>query len=202
MKEITVLGIETSCDETAAAVYQTNKGLLSSYLYSQMDLQKDFGGVVPEIASRSHLDKIDLIVKKALEDAKIDLGQIDTIAVTTKPGLPGSLLIGLNFAKSIAWAKKIPIIGVSHLDGHAFSSFIENQVPFPHICLTASGGHTNIYVIEDFGKYKILAQTVDDAAGECMDKVAKFMGLGYPGGPIIEKLATEEKFIDHFNYPL
>lgn len=196
-----ILGIETSCDESAAAVYNTEKGVLSSELYSQIELQKEFGGVIPELASRSHLDKIDLMVKKALESAKISLQDLNAIAVTTRPGLPGSLLIGLNFAKSLAYSLNIPLIGVNHLDGHAFSSFLENNVPFPHICLTASGGHTNIYLMEDFGKYKILGQTADDAAGECMDKVAKFMGYPYPGGPIIERLAREEGFVDHYKFP-
>lgn len=196
-----ILGIETSCDESAAAVYNTEKGVLSSELYSQIELQKEFGGVIPELASRSHLDKIDLMVKKALESAKISLQDLNAIAVTTRPGLPGSLLIGLNFAKSLAYSLNIPLIGINHLDGHAFSSFLENNVPFPHICLTASGGHTNIYLMEDFGKYKILGQTADDAAGECMDKVAKFMGYPYPGGPIIEKLAREEGFLDHYKFP-
>jgi N6-L-threonylcarbamoyladenine synthase len=199
--KMNILGIETSCDESAAAIYNTDKGVLSSELYSQIEIQKEFGGVIPEVASRSHLDKIDAMVKKALEVAKISLQEIDAVAVTTKPGLPGSLLIGLNFAKSLAYSLKIPLIGVNHLDGHAFSSFLENTVPFPHVCLTASGGHTNIYLMEDFGKYQILGTTADDAAGECMDKVAKFMGYPYPGGPVIEKLAREEGFVDYYKFP-
>lgn len=201
MKKITVLGIETSCDETAASVYKTDEGVLSSVLFSQIDLQKEYGGVVPEVASRSHLEKINLIVQKALDDAKCTLDDIDTIAITTKPGLPGSLLIGLCFAKTIAWAKNKIIIGINHLEGHAFSSFLENNVPFPHLCLTASGGHTNLYLINGFGDYQFLGQTLDDAAGEAFDKIAKLINLPYPGGPEIEKLAAAANFQDFFKYP-
>lgn len=201
MKIITVLGIETSCDETAASVYKTDEGVLSSVLFSQIDLQKEYGGVVPEVASRSHLEKINLIIKKALDDANCTIDDIDTIAITTKPGLPGSLLIGLCFAKTIAWAKDKKIIGINHLEGHAFSSFLENNVPFPHLCLTASGGHTNLYLINGFGDYQFLGQTLDDAAGEAFDKIAKLINLPYPGGPEIEKLATAANFQDFFKYP-
>ncbi len=201
MKEYNILGIETSCDETAASVYNTKDGVLSNILFSQIDLQKEYGGVVPEIASRSHLEKIGSIVKKALKTANKSLEEIDVIGVTTKPGLPGSLLIGLCFAKSLAYASKKKLIGVNHLEGHAFSSFLENKVPFPHLCLTASGGHTNLYLIHDFGKYEILGQTLDDAAGEAFDKIAKFIDLPYPGGPEIEKLAAQANFVDYFNYP-
>ncbi len=201
MKELNILGIESSCDETAAAVYSSKRGILSNELFSQIELQKNFGGVVPEIASRSHLEKISFIVQRALDKANLKLEDIDVFAVTTKPGLAGSLLIGLCFAKTVAWATKKKIIGVNHLEGHAFSSFLEYNVPFPHICLTASGGHTSIYLIEDFGKYQVLGQTLDDAAGEAFDKIAKFIDLPYPGGPVIEKLAKDVDFIDFFNYP-
>lgn len=199
--EINVLAIETSCDETAAAVYSTKNGILSNVIFSQVDLQKEFGGVVPEIASRSHLEKITPIVKEALRKSNISIENIDVIAVTTKPGLPGSLLIGVCFAKALAWATNKKIIGVNHLEGHAFSSFLEHKVPFPHLCLTASGGHTNLYLIHDYGKYEVLGQTLDDAAGEAFDKIAKFINLGYPGGPIIEKMANEVNFEDYFHYP-
>jgi N6-L-threonylcarbamoyladenine synthase len=199
--ELHILAIETSCDETAASVYSTQQGVLSNVVFSQIDLQKEFGGVMPEIASRSHLEKITPIVKKALSDAHLNLDNIHAIAVTTKPGLAGSLLIGLCFAKALAYSRNIKLIGVNHLDGHAFSSFLENKVPFPHICLTASGGHTNLYLINDFGKYEILGQTLDDAAGEAFDKISKFINLGYPGGPIIEKLAAQVNFEDFFKYP-
>lgn len=196
-----ILGIETSCDETAAAVYNQEKGLLSSALFSQIELHKHFGGVIPEVASRSQLEKINYIVQKALDDAQLDLSRIDAIAVTNKPGLPGSLLVGVCFAKAVAWAHSIPIIGINHLEGHAFSSFLEHTVPFPHLCLTASGGHTSLYLVEDFGSYKVLGETQDDAAGEAFDKIAKLLELGYPGGPIIEQLATEINFEDYYKYP-
>lgn len=196
-----ILGIETSCDETAAAVYEVGKGILSSELYSQIELHQKFGGVVPEIASRSQLEKITPIVEHALNKAQVNLESIDVIAVTNRPGLPGSLLVGVCFAKALAWSMEIPIIGINHLEGHAFSSFLEHKVPFPHLCLTASGGHTSLYLINDFGNYEILGQTIDDAAGEAFDKVAKLLDLPYPGGPIIEKLAAQVDFKDFFNYP-
>lgn len=196
-----VLGIETSCDETAAAVYSLEKGLLSQELYSQIALHETYGGVVPELASRAHLEKIHLIVQRAFDKANVSLTEIDTIAVTTKPGLPGSLLIGLCFAKSLAYARNKKIIGVDHLEGHALSPLVEHNVPFPHLALTASGGHTNIMLIKDFGVYDLLGTTLDDAAGEAFDKVAKLLGLPYPGGPVIEKLAAEVNFIDFYQYP-
>ncbi|MFZ5953712.1 MAG: tRNA (adenosine(37)-N6)-threonylcarbamoyltransferase complex transferase subunit TsaD [Candidatus Dependentiae bacterium] len=195
------LGIETSCDETAAAVYDAQRGILSNVLFSQIALHQNYGGVVPEIASRAHLEKINTIVAHALEQAKITLDDIDVIAVTNKPGLPGSLLIGVCFAKALAWSKQKKLIGVNHLEGHAFSAFLEHNIPFPHVCLTASGGHTSLYLVEDFGKYQIIGQTADDAAGEAFDKVAKLLGLGYPGGPIIEQRAAQAHFEDYFSYP-
>lgn len=195
------LGIETSCDETAAAVYDSEQGLLSSALYSQIELHKNFGGVVPELASRSQLEKINPIVSEALTRAHITLDDVDVIAVTNKPGLPGSLLVGICFAKSLAWAKNKKLIGVNHLEGHAFSTGIEHNVPFPYICLTASGGHTSLYLMKNFGNYEILGETQDDAAGEAFDKIAKLMNLPYPGGPVIEKLAREVNFQDFYKYP-
>ena len=204
----TTLGIETSCDETAAAVYHSNKGLLSSVLYSQVELHKNFGGVVPELASRSQLEKINSIVTAALQDAQLTLDDVDVIAVTNRPGLPGSLLVGVCFAKAIAWARPTgqrgsskKLIGINHLEGHAFSAAIEHTIPFPYLCLTASGGHTSIYLIKDFGDYEVLGQTQDDAAGEAFDKIAKLMHLPYPGGPVIEKLAREVDFQDFYRYP-
>ncbi len=197
----TVLGIESSCDETAAAVYQTSSGILSNELFSQSELHKNYGGVVPEIASRSHIEKINSIVEAALQKAKISLKEIDAIAVTNKPGLPGSLLTGVCFAKALAYAQNKKIIGVNHLEGHAFSASIENNVPFPHLCITASGGHTSLYLIKDYGDYEVLGVTLDDAAGEAFDKIAKMIGLPYPGGPVIEQLAREVNFVDFFNYP-
>ena len=196
-----ILGIESSCDETAAAVYNSESGILSSELFSQIDLQKDFGGVVPEVASRYHLKKINNIITLALNKASLNLDNINAIAVTSKPGLPGSLLVGLTFAKALAWAKDKKIIGVNHLEGHVFSSFIEHTPPFPHICLTVSGGHSSLYIVKDFGVYESIGETLDDAAGEAFDKISKFINLGYPGGPIIEKLAQKQNFQDFFKYP-
>ncbi len=200
-QSIITLGIETSCDETAAAIYHSSKGLLSSALYSQIDLHKNFGGVVPELASRSQLEKIHTIVTQALSDADMLLNNIDVIAVTNRPGLPGSLLVGVCFAKALAWAQNKKLIGVNHLEGHAFSASIEYDVPFPHLCLTASGGHTSLYLVRNFGDYEILGQTQDDAAGEAFDKIAKLMNLPYPGGPVIEQLAREVQFQDFYHYP-
>ena len=200
-KKFTVLGIETSCDETAAAVYDTERGMLSNAIYSQIDLHKNFGGVVPELASRSQIEKINPVVQQAFDQAQITIDNVDVVAVTNKPGLPGSLLVGLCFAKSIAWAKNKNIIGVNHLEGHAYSAMIEHDIPFPHLCLTASGGHTSLYLIKNFGDYEVLGETLDDAAGEAFDKIARLMNLPYPGGPVIEKLAQEVDFKDYFNYP-
>jgi N6-L-threonylcarbamoyladenine synthase len=201
MASLTILGIETSCDETASAVYNKERGIISNELFSQIELHKKFGGVVPEIASRSHLEKIGIIVKKALDEAHCSLNEIDVIAVTNRPGLPGSLLVGLCFAKAIAWTKQKKLIGINHLEAHIFSPFLEYNIPFPYLCLTASGGHTSLYVVTDFGKFQLVAQTLDDAAGEAFDKVAKLINLPYPGGPILEKLAQLVNFEDFFSYP-
>ncbi|MFT6765899.1 MAG: N6-L-threonylcarbamoyladenine synthase [Alteromonas naphthalenivorans] len=197
----TVLGIESSCDEVAAAVYTTDKKLLSSTLFSQIEMHKKYGGVVPEIASREHIKKINSITQKALDEAGITLDDVDVIAVTSKPGLPGSLLIGTCFAKALAVSKNKKIIAINHLEGHAFSANIEHDIPFPFLCMTASGGHTNMYRVTDFGKYEVLGTTLDDAAGEAFDKISKLLRLGYPGGPIIEKLARESGFKDFYKYP-
>jgi len=200
-KSLITLGIETSCDETGAAVYDSEHGIRSNALFSQTDLHKLFGGVIPELASRSQLEKITPIIKAGLADAGISLEDIDVIAVTNRPGLPGSLLVGLCFAKSIAYATQKKLIGINHLEGHAFSAFLEYDIPFPHLCITASGGHTSLYLIKGFGDYNTLGSTRDDAAGEAFDKIAKLLELPYPGGPIIEKLAREVNFKDFFNYP-
>ncbi len=196
-----ILGIETSCDETAAAIYTTKNGVLSNELYSQIMLHATYGGVVPEIASRSHLEKIGPIITAALNKAQIHLDEVTAVAVTHKPGLPGSLLVGLSFAKGIAWPLEKKLIGINHLEGHIFSACIENDVPFPFACITASGGHTALYLVEDYGRYTLLGQTLDDAAGEAFDKIAKLIHLPYPGGPIIENLAQEVDFEDFFRYP-
>lgn len=199
MKEL-ILGIETSCDETAVAVYDPEKGMLSNHLYSQIAMHKEYGGVVPELASRAHIEKINIITSIALEKAQVTLDDITTIAVTSKPGLSGSLLVGTCFAKAIAGSLDKKIIAVNHLEGHAFSACIENNIPFPFICLTASGGHTSMYYITDWGKYEPFSTTRDDAAGEAFDKISKLLNLGYPGGPVIEKRATQENFVDYFKY--
>lgn len=201
MNTITILAIESSCDDTSASVYSSIDGVRSNVTFSQNDLHGIFGGVVPEIASRAHLEKIGSTIERALEKAHRTLDDIDIIAVTNKPGLPGSLLVGLNFAKSLAYARSKKLIGVNHLEGHAFSASIEHQVPFPFLCFTASGGHTSLYRVTDFGKYESLSTTRDDAAGEAFDKIAKLMNLPYPGGPIIEKMAESVDFFDFFKYP-
>jgi N6-L-threonylcarbamoyladenine synthase len=201
MTHTTILAIETSCDETAAAVYDQERGMLSNELFSQIALHTEFGGVIPELASRAHLVKIQMIIERALTKAQVSLAEVGALAVTHKPGLPGSLIIGVCTAKAIAFAHKIPLIGVNHLEGHAYSANIEHTIPFPFLCLTASGGHTSLYLVHDFGVYQPLGETLDDAAGEAFDKVAKLIDLPYPGGPVIEKLAREVGYHDFFQYP-
>jgi N6-L-threonylcarbamoyladenine synthase len=187
-----VLGIETSCDETAAAVIRDGCEIISSVIASQVETHKRFGGVVPELASREHLDKIVPIVNEALNRAHVDPEDIDGIAVTVGPGLVGSLLVGVSYAKAMAFALQKPLVGVNHIEGHIYSVAFENPpVEYPALALVVSGGHTNLFQIPEPGKYKVVARTRDDAAGEAFDKVAKLLGLGYPGGPIIERLARE-----------
>jgi len=187
-----VLGIETSCDETAAAIIRDGREIVSSVIASQISVHERFGGVVPELASREHLDKIVPIVQEAFDRAKVTTGEIDGIAVTVGPGLVGSLLVGVSYAKAMAFALEKPLVGVNHIEGHIYSVAFENPpVQYPAMALIVSGGHTNLFHIPEPGKYKVLARTRDDAAGEAFDKVAKMLGLGYPGGPIIERLARE-----------
>jgi N6-L-threonylcarbamoyladenine synthase len=187
-----VLGIETSCDETAAAVVRDGREIVSSMISSQVPIHKRFGGVVPELASREHLDKIVPVVTEAFERAAVTTRDIDGIAVTIGPGLVGSLLVGVSYAKAMAYALKKPFVGVNHIEGHIYSVAFENPpIEYPAEALIVSGGHTNIFFIPEPGKYKVLSRTRDDAAGEAFDKVAKLLGLGYPGGPIIERLARE-----------
>ena len=187
-----VLGIESSCDETAAAVVRDGVEILSSVIASQIDLHRPWGGVVPELASREHLDKIDPIVREAIEKAGVSLSDLSAIAVTQGPGLIGSLLVGVCYAKGLAHALGIPIVGVNHIEGHVYSVAFENSpVQYPALALIVSGGHTNIFHIPEEGTYKVVSRTRDDAAGEAFDKAAKMLGLGYPGGPAIEKLALE-----------
>ena len=187
-----VLGIETSCDETAAAIVRDGREIVSSVIASQIETHKRFGGVVPELASREHLDKIVPIVEEAFSQAHIQGEEIDGIAVTVGPGLVGSLLVGVSYAKAMAFALGKPLVGVNHIEGHVYSvAFGNPPVEYPAFALIVSGGHSNLFLVPTPGKYKVLARTRDDAAGEAFDKVAKMMGLGYPGGPIIEKLARE-----------
>lgn len=196
-----ILAIESSCDETAVAVYTTENGLLSNEIYSQIKQHAAYGGVVPEAASREHMEKITIMTDQALNVANISFEDIDTIAVTNKPGLPGSLMIGVSFAKAIAYAGKKKIIGIDHLEGHVFSACIENKVPFPFLSLTVSGGHSALYLVHDYGVYDVIGYALDDAAGEAFDKIAKLMNLPYPGGPVIEKLAEAAQFQDFLHYP-
>jgi tRNA N6-adenosine threonylcarbamoyltransferase len=185
-----VLGIESSCDETAAAVVRGGREILSSVISSQIELHRPFGGVVPELASREHLDKIDPIVNAALARADIVLADIDAIAVTQGPGLIGSLLVGVCYAKALAYGLGKPFVGVNHIEGHFYSVVFENPpIEFPALALIVSGGHTNLFYVPAEGSYKLISRTRDDAAGEAFDKVAKMLGLGYPGGPAIEQLA-------------
>ena len=187
-----VLGIETSCDETAAAVVRDGRVIVSSVIASQVATHKRFGGVVPELASREHLDKIVPIVNEAFDRAGMQPADVDGIAVTVGPGLVGSLLVGVSYAKAMAFALGKPLVGVNHIEGHIYSVAFENPpVEYPALALIVSGGHSNLFYVPEPGKYKVVARTRDDAAGEAFDKVAKMLGLGYPGGPIIERLARE-----------
>jgi N6-L-threonylcarbamoyladenine synthase len=189
---VLVLGIESSCDETAAAVVRNGREIVSSVIASQIYLHKKYGGVVPELASREHLARIGPIVDEALEQSGCELKHLDGIAVTQGPGLIGSLLVGVSYAKALAFGLNIPLIGVNHIEGHVYSVVFENpRVQFPALALIVSGGHTNLFFVPEEGRYKLVARTRDDAAGEAFDKVAKMLGLGYPGGPVIEKLARE-----------
>ncbi|MCK5308848.1 MAG: tRNA (adenosine(37)-N6)-threonylcarbamoyltransferase complex transferase subunit TsaD [Zetaproteobacteria bacterium] len=183
-----LLGIESSCDETAAAVLKDGTELLSSVVDTQIQVHAKYGGVVPELASRRHIETIYPVVHEALQQAAITLDQVDSIAVTQGPGLVGSLLVGLSFAKAMAYVKKIPCLGVDHMAGHLLSVFLGDAQPsFPYVALAASGGHSSIYLVENPTAYQLLGRTRDDAAGEAFDKVAKLLGLGYPGGPIISE---------------
>lgn len=191
-KDITILAIESSCDETAAAVVRNGREVLSNVISSQIDLHKLYGGVVPEIASRKHIEKINQVIEEALAKAGCSLDDIDAVAVTYGPGLVGALLVGVAEAKAIAYARNLPLVGVHHIEGHISANYIENKdLEPPFLCLVVSGGHTHLVCVEDYGKYKILGKTKDDAAGEAFDKVARAIDLGYPGGPKIDKLAKE-----------
>lgn len=191
---ITILAIESSCDETAAAVVVNGREVLSNAIHTQIPIHTLYGGVVPEIASRNHIERINYIIKKALDDANKTFEDIDAIAVTYGPGLVGALLVGVSAAKALAWALNKPLIAVHHIEGHISANYIENkELEPPFIALVVSGGHTHLVSVEDYGKYQILGKTRDDAAGEAFDKVARAIGLGYPGGPKLEAKAKEGK---------
>ncbi len=186
-----ILGIDTSCDETSVAVIGDGRHLLSNIVGYQWEIHRKFGGVVPELACRRHIEVIYPITREALDQAGIGLKDLSAIAVTTSPGLIGALLVGVSFAKGLSYGLRIPLIGVNHLEGHIWSIFLEKRVLKPFIVLVVSGGHTNLYLVKAMGDYKLLGRTVDDAAGEAFDKVAKILGIGYPGGPAIEKWAQK-----------
>lgn len=192
MKDITILAIESSCDETSAAVVKNGREVLSNIISSQIDIHTKFGGVVPEVASRKHIEVINAVVEEALEEANVKLEEIDAIGVTYGPGLVGALLVGVQYAKGLAYSLNKPLIGVNHIEGHISANFIEHKdLKPPFICLVVSGGHTFIVHMKDYGDFTVLGQTRDDAAGEAYDKVARAIGLGYPGGPKIDKLSKE-----------
>ena len=191
-QDVMILAIESSCDETAAAVVKNGREVLSNVISSQIELHKLFGGVVPEIASRKHIEKINQVIDEALETAGVTLEDIDAIAVTYGPGLVGALLVGVAQAKALAFAADKPLVGVHHIEGHISANYIEHkELDPPFLCLVASGGHSHLVMVKDYGSYEIVGRTRDDAAGEAFDKVARAIGLGYPGGPKIDKLAKE-----------
>mgnify|MGYP001030199935 FL=1 len=189
---INILAIETSCDETAASVVRNGREVLSNIISSQIEIHKIYGGVVPEIASRRHIEKINQVIEEALKEANVTLDDIDAIGVTYGPGLVGALLVGVATAKAISFAANKPLIGVHHIEGHVSANYIENkELEPPFLCLIVSGGHTHLVLVKDYGEYEVIGKTRDDAAGEAYDKVARAIGLGYPGGPKIDKLAKE-----------
>lgn len=191
-KDIIILGVETSCDETSAAVVINGRRIISNVISTQIDLHKKYGGVVPEIASRKHVELVMPVIEQALEEAGIGLDQLDAIGVTYGPGLVGALLVGLSAAKGLAFATKKPLIGVHHIEGHIAANYLENEeLEPPFVCLVASGGHSHIVNVADYNRFEILGQTRDDAAGEAFDKIARALGLGYPGGPLIDAEAVK-----------
>ena len=196
-----ILGIETSCDETSAALVADGKTILSSTIAAQLDLLKKYGGVVPEVAARRHAELIGYVVKEALDTAGKTLDDVEAVAVTSRQGLIGCLMVGVAAAKSISYAKHVPLIGLHHIEGHIFANRLSNpDLPVPHICLTVSGGHNMLVHVQDACRYGLLGTTLDDAAGEAFDKIAKFLGLDFPGGPIIDKLSQQGNR-GAFNFP-
>lgn len=204
IKNKIIMGIETSCDDTSIAIVKNGKRILSNIISSQTAIHQKYGGVVPEIASRKHMDYIYVVCKEALEEAKINLRDIDGIAVANGPGLKGSLLVGLSFAKAVAFALNKPLVGIDHIEGHIFANYINsNDIKTPFIALVVSGGHTSLIISYELGIYESIGKTRDDAAGEVFDKIAKYLDLGYPGGPVIEKLAKKgDKNAINFPRPL
>jgi N6-L-threonylcarbamoyladenine synthase len=191
-EDVLILAIESSCDETAAAVVRNGREVLSNIIFSQIDLHTLYGGVVPEIASRKHIEKINQVIEQALKEANVTLDDITAIAVTYGPGLVGALLVGVSAAKAIAFAAGKPLVGVHHIEGHICANYIENkELEPPFGCLVVSGGHSHLVRVKDYGEYEIIGRTRDDAAGEAFDKVARAIGLGYPGGPKIDKVSKE-----------
>ncbi len=192
MKEILILGIESSCDETAAAVVKNGCEVLSNVISSQIDIHTLYGGVVPEIASRRHIEKINQVIEEAMLQAQVDLADIDAVSVTYGPGLVGALLVGVGAAKALAYAAGKPLVGVHHIEGHIAANYIEHpDLEPPFLCLVVSGGHTHLVQVKEYGTFEVIGCTHDDAAGEAFDKVARAIGLGYPGGPKIDKTAKE-----------
>jgi N6-L-threonylcarbamoyladenine synthase len=188
------LGIESSCDETGIGLYSQQDGLIAHQLFSQVEIHQEYGGVVPELASRDHIQRVLPLIKAVLEDAKIKLTDISAVAYTAGPGLAGALLVGSAVAKSLAWSLKIPALGVHHMEGHLLAVLLEDKQPeFPFVALLVSGGHTMLVDVEAIGQYKILGESLDDAVGEAFDKTAKILGLGYPGGPALAALAEQGK---------
>ena len=192
MKDIYILGIETSCDETSAAVVKNGREVLSNIIASQIELHREYGGVVPEIASRKHIEVISPVIEEAMAEASKKFEDLDAIGVTCGPGLVGALLVGVSAAKGLAYGQELPLVGVHHIEGHICANYIAHEeLKPPFLCLVVSGGHSHIIMVEDYGKYRIIGQTRDDAAGEAYDKVARTLGLDYPGGPAIDALAKD-----------
>jgi N6-L-threonylcarbamoyladenine synthase len=189
-RDAKILAIETSCDETSCAVVCSGRRVLSNIISSQVEIHKKYGGVVPEIASRKHIELIDYVIEEALREAEVRLNEIDAVAVTHGPGLVGALLVGVSYAKALAFALDVPLVGVHHIEGHIYANYLEkSDLEPPFVCLVASGGHSHLVNVKGYGRYEILGRTRDDAAGEAFDKVARALGLGYPGGPLVEEAA-------------
>ena len=200
MKDVYILGIESSCDETSASIVKNGQEEISTVILSQIDIHTLYGGVVPEIASRNHVKDVTFVIDKCLKDANMTMDQIDAVAVTYGPGLVGSLLVGLEAAKTISYVNNKPLIAVNHMAGHIYANNIEKRMKFPLIALVISGGHTDLIYMEDHFKFKVIGSTLDDAVGECYDKVARVIGIGYPGGPLVDKLAHEGE--NTYNLPV